>query len=362
MDVRTGEVLALVSLPLYDNNTFSGKLDEAKLEEYLRDPKKPMVNHALAEQYPPGSIFKQITGTAALQEGVAVPSTTITSRGSIQVPNQYDPSIVYTFRDWQALGTLDFYGGLAMSSDVYFYYLAGGYHEYGENFNGLGIDRLAQYARNYGLGRPTGIDVAGEAPGIVPDPAWKEETWGDVWTLGDTYNMGIGQGFLATTPIQMVRVVAAVANGGTLLTPRVVREVRDDEGHVIVPNEPTIEGNVGVSDENLAIMREAMRQAVVWGTAKDGGTSVVQVAGKTGTAEFGQRFADGNYETHAWYSGFAPFDDPQIAVTVFLERGVGAINAGPLASQIFQYYFERQQQRVDATAGESAGAIAGEAP
>ncbi|HXK32506.1 MAG TPA: penicillin-binding protein 2 [Dehalococcoidia bacterium] len=359
LDVHTGEVLALVSLPLYDNNIFSGKVDEARLQQYMQDPKKPMVNHALAEQYPPGSIFKQITGAAALQEGVASPSTTITSRGAITVPNQYDPSIVYTFRDWSVLGTLDFYGGIAMSSDVYFYYLAGGYHEYGENFDGLGVERLAQYARNFGLGRKTGIDIAGEAEGVIPDPAWKEATFGDVWTLGDTYNMGIGQGFVATTPIQMARVVAAVANGGALLTPRVVREVRDAEGHIIVPNEPKIEGHVGVSAENLAIVREAMRQAVVWGTAKDGGTSVVQVAGKTGTAEFGQQSADGTYAlTHAWYSGFAPANDPQIAVTVFLERGVGATNAGPLASRIFEYYFTRQQQRVDAAAGAPSGIVA----
>src|SRR5581483_3313082 len=154
MDVHTGEVLALVSLPTYDNNIFSGKVDEARLQQYLDDPKKPLVNHALSEQYAPGSIFKQITGSAALQEGVASPSTTITSTGAIQVPNEYDPSVVYTFRDWRALGTLNFYGGVAMSSDVYFYYLAGGYHAYGNNFNGLGIERLARYARQFGLGRP----------------------------------------------------------------------------------------------------------------------------------------------------------------------------------------------------------------
>jgi penicillin-binding protein 2 len=341
MDVHTGEILALVSLPMYDNNVFSGKVDELRYEQYLRDPKKPLVNHALSEQYPPGSIFKQITGTAALQEGVASPSTTITSRGFITVPNQYDPSITYIFRDWQALGTLDFYGGVAMSSDVYFYYLAGGYHEYGNNFNGLGIERLARYTRAFGLGRPTGIDISGEAPGNVPDPDWKMETYGEQWTLGDTYNMGIGQGFLATTPIQMVRVTAAIANGGLLLTPRVVREVRDADGHIVVPAEPRVESRVPVSEGNLAIVREAMRQAVSWGSAKAGAVPGVSVGGKTGTAEFGQRFADGNYETHAWYSGFAPAENPQIAITVFLERGVGAIDAAPLASKILDYYFHR---------------------
>jgi penicillin-binding protein 2 len=344
MDVNTGEVLALVSLPMYDNNVLSGKVDEARLQQYLDDPKKPLVNHALAEQYAPGSIFKQITGSAALQEGVASTGTLITSNGYINVPNQYDPSVIYTFRDWRALGTLNFYGGVAMSSDVYFYYLAGGYHEYGHSFNGLGVERLAAYTRMFGLGRPTGIDIAGEAPGNVPDPEWKMETFGEQWTLGDTYNMGIGQGFVAATPIQMVRVAAAVANGGKLLTPRVVREVRDAEGHVIVANEPKIESLIPVSAENFAIMRDAMTQAVTWGTASGGAVRGVQVAGKTGTAEFGPRFADGSYETHAWYSGFAPAGNPEIAITVFLERGVGATHAAPVASKILDYYFHRPQR------------------
>ena len=354
MDVHTGEVLSLVSLPDYDNNTFSGKIDEAKLEQYLNDPKKPLVNHALAEQYAPGSIFKQITGAAALQEGVAVPSTTITSHGYINIPNQYDPSIVYTFKDWRELGTLDFYGGVAMSSDVYFYYLSGGYNAYGQNFKGLGVERLARYARQFGLGRATGIDIAGEADGNIPDEAWKKKTFGDDWFLGDTYNMGIGQGFVTATPIQMVRVTAAVANGGTLLTPRVVREVRDAQQHVIVPPGPKIAGNVGVSPANLAILRDAMTQAVSWGSANLGAVAGLKVAGKTGTAEYGERFADGSYKTHAWFSGFAPADDPQIAVTVFLEDGVGATNAAPLASKILDYYFHRQQNRVDGSGGPSA--------
>ncbi len=356
MDVHTGEILSLVSLPEYDNNVLSGKTDEIRLQQYLDDPKKPLVNHVLAEQYAPGSIFKQITGSAALEEGVANPGTTITSNGFINVPNQYDPSVIYTFRDWRVLGTLDFYGGLAMSSDVYFYYLSGGYHEYGQSFDGLGIDRLARYARQFGLGRKTGIDIAGEADGIVPDAAWKEETFpGDTWVLGDTYNMGIGQGFLTATPLQMARVVAAVANGGTLVTPRVVREVRDASGRVVVPNDPRIEGSVGVSPENLEIVREAMRQAVSWGSAKPAQSSLISIGGKTGTAEFGPRFADGTYETHGWFSGFTPADNPEVAITVFLERGVGATNAAPLASKILEYYYTRNNQQATGASGPPAG-------
>jgi cell division protein FtsI/penicillin-binding protein 2 len=153
----------------------------------------------------------------------------------------------------------------------------------------------------------------------------------------------------------MVRVTAAIANGGKLLHPRVVREVRDAEGGIIKANEADIESQIEISAANFAIIRDAMTQAVSWGTAKDGAVRGVQVAGKTGTAEFGQRFANGQYETHAWFSGFAPADDPQIAITVFLERGVGAIHAAPVASKILDYYFHRDGARADAGAAAPAG-------
>ncbi len=362
MDVHTGEVLALVSLPMYDDNIFSGKIDDAKLQQYLSDPNKPLVNHALSEQYAPGSIFKQITGTAALQEGVATPSTTITSNGYITVPNQYDPSVLYTFKDWRVLGTLNFYGGVAMSSDVYFYYLSGGYHWYGQNFDGLGADRLALYARAYGLGSQMGIDITGEASGLIPDPTWKEKTFGEPWTIGDTYNMGIGQGYVAVTPVQMVRVTAAVANGGTLLTPRVVREVRDSQGHVIMPDKPKVARRLPISSDNFAIMRDAMAQAVSWGSAHQASLPDLRIAGKTGTAEFGPRHADGTYDTHAWFSGFAPADTPRVAVTVFLERGVGAIDAAPLAAKILDYYFHRPQQIAAPRPQQPLGQVVPQAP
>ncbi|MDE3096598.1 MAG: penicillin-binding protein 2 [Chloroflexota bacterium] len=344
MDVHTGEVLALVSLPTYDGNTFSGKVDAAKYQQYLNDPNKPLVNHAISEEYAPGSIFKQITGTAALQEGVATTSTTIAANGYILVPNEYNPSILYRFNDWRSFGNLDFYGGVAWSSDVYFYYLAGGYHWYGQNFNGLGVDRLARYARDYGLGSKTGIDLTGEAAGNIPDPAWKQKTFGDVWTLGDTYNMAIGQGFVTATPIQMVRVTVAVANGGTLFVPRVVREVRDAQGHVIVPNVPKVARQLPISAANFAIMRQAMMDSVSWGAATAAHVNDLAIAGKTGTAEFGNPGANGVSDTHAWFTGFAPANNPQLAVTVFLEKGIGGVNAAPIGAQILDYYFHRPPQ------------------
>ncbi len=343
LDVHTGEVLAMVSLPAFDNNVFSGSMTDEQLQALLDDPGRPLLNHATSEMYPPGSIFKQVTGVAALQEGVATPNTTITSHGYITVPNQYDPSIRYVFRDWAALGTLNFYGGVAMSSDVYFYYLAGGYYENGQEvFHGLGVENLARYARAFGLGSPTGIDLPGESPGLVPDPAWKDKTLHEPWVTGDTYNMGIGQGYLATTPLQMALVTAAIANGGDVLAPRVVKDVVDAEGNVMVPFQRTVKRHLPVDPSNLSVFREGMRQAVSWGTAEKASVSGIQVAGKTGTAEFGEPLANNQHETHAWFSGFAPFQDPQVAVVVFLEKGNGAINAAPTAARILDYYFHRQ--------------------
>jgi penicillin-binding protein 2 len=345
IDPRNGEILAMVSLPTYDNNVFARGVDQAAITKLLEDPGKPLVNHAIAEMYPPGSTFKQITGLAALQEGIANPGTQVTSLGSIQVRNQFNPSILYTFRDWAALGTLDFYRGVAMSSDVYFYYLAGGYTDVNTGrdvFQGLGATRLAQWTRKFGLGAVTGIDLPGESEGLVPDPEWKEKAIGEVWTIGDTYNMGIGQGYVATTPLQMALVTAAIANGGDVLVPHVVREVRDAAGNVIVSPWRTIKNNLNVDPRNINVMREAMRQAVDTGTATTAKSRAVQAAGKTGTAEFGERRPDGSYLEHGWFTGFAPFNNPEIAVAVFLEQGGGALTAAPVAAKIFDYYFTRQ--------------------
>lgn len=342
MDVNTGGILALVSLPTYDNNRIARGVSDEELKALLEDPAKPLVNHAMSEMYPPGSIFKIITGVAALQEKVATPSTVITSRGYITVDNQFDPNVTYVLRDWAALGKLNFYSGVAMSSDVYFYCLAGGCSR--EGIEGLGAERLARYARAFGLGNTTGIDLPSESAGLVPDPDWKEKTFGpsDPWVVGDTYHFGIGQGFLTVTPLQMVTATAAIANGGTRLRPKLVQEVVDIDGKKLLSSQQEARSKVPVDKENLAIMREAMRQAVDWGTARTAKVQGITVAGKTGTAEFGQRRPDGSYPTHGWFVGFAPFDNPQVAIVVFHQLGNGAETAAPAAARILDYYFHRE--------------------
>jgi penicillin-binding protein 2 len=341
MDVRSGELLASVSLPTYDNNIFSRSISDEQLSALLNDPGKPLVDHLIAEQYPPGSTFKTIVGLAALEEGVAVPATTITSRGYITVQNEFDPNVVYLYPDWAPLGTLDFFGGVAMSSDVYFYYLAGGYTP--DGFTGLGEEKIAKYARSFGLGGPTGIDIPGETSGLVPDGEWKRETLDEPWVLGDTYNYGIGQGYVSTTPIQMLNVAAAIANGGSLLTPHVVSHYQDSQGNRLDAVEEEPQAKLPVSAANLQIMRDAMRQSVTTGVARNAASVNVSVAGKTGTAEFGEQHPDGKHDTHGWFIGFAPYDDPQIAVVVFVQKGSGGNDAAPAAGRIIDAFFSAQR-------------------
>lgn len=352
MDVHTGELLAMVSLPSYDNNVFSSSISQSDLDALLNDPGKPLVDHVIAEQYPPGSTFKTIVGLAALQEGIATPATTITSNGYITVENEFDPNVVYVYPDWAPLGTLDFYGGVAMSSDVYFYYLSGGKPD--EGFRGLGEDKIAQYARGFGLGERTGIDIPGEATGLVPDGQWKEDNIGEPWTLGDTYNYGIGQGYVAATPIQMLDEVGAIANGGNLIVPHLVKGFQDSAGNPQDEIETKSRGELPVSSANLEVMRTAMRQSVTTGVARNAASAAVDVAGKTGTAEFGQQHDDGKYDTHGWFIGFAPYEDPQIAVMVFVENGTGGNDASPAAAKIFDYYFTDHTATPQPTQGPQA--------
>jgi penicillin-binding protein 2 len=287
----------------------------------------------------PGSTFKTLVAYAALEEGVATPGTTITSTGAITIQDEFDPSVTYVFRDWAAHGATDMYRGLARSSDVYFYYLSGGYRSGGVTyFEGLGAARLASYARQIGLGSPTGLDLPGEVGGLVPDPEWKEEAVGDPWFLGDTYTFGIGQGYLAVSPMQMAVLAAAIANDGDVLQPRLVRGTLTDG--TLIEGAPIVRSRLGNHDDSLAVIREAMRiTAAPGGTAVTGQPAGLTIGGKTGTAEFGAIYPDGHYDTHGWYIGFAPFEDPEIAVAVYLEHGVGSTHAGPVARAMFEHYF-----------------------
>ena len=347
IDVRTGELLALVSSPSYDANAFSGLSEDADRVALLTHESRPLVHRAYQEVRSPGSIFKPLVGAAALQEGIATPSTRIRSTGALTVQSIYDPEVTYTFRDWTAPGVLDFYGGLVRSSDVYYYYLSGGYDDPdGSSFEGLGVERIARYVREFGLGAATGLDLPGEAGGLVPDGAWKEATYGEPWVLGDTYTLGIGQGYLTVTPLQMAVAAAAIANGGEVLVPRVARGFRVGDDVELLAKQ--VAGLLPIDAEHLDVVREAMKQTAdgPLGTARRGEPEGITIAGKTGTAEFGPQHPDDEFDTHGWFIAFAPYDEPEVALAVYLNHGSGALHAAPVAHDIFEAYFHPPTARV----------------
>ncbi len=344
LNPQTGEILSLVSLPSYDNGLFSAEITKANYDRLLNDKNRPLFDRAIGGAYPPGSTVKVIDAAAALQEGVVSRSTRINCTGKMIIPHEYDPFTKFTFPCWlkEGHGWQNVIDALAHSCDIYFYEVSGGF----EDFKGVGIDRLERYLRSFGLGLETGIDLPGETAALVPNSAWKlSQVWntrGEQWLTGDTYNAAIGQGYLLATPLQIVNAVAAIANGGTLYRPQIVYQVTDADGKVVQPFTKQVIRQVNVSTDNLALVREGMRAAVTRGTAILTNYPQVAIAGKTGTAEYqGQKDAEGHWPTHAWFVGFAPADNPQIALVVFVEGGGnGAEVAVPIAAQILGYYFK----------------------
>ncbi len=355
MRPTTGEILAMVSLPDYDNNLFVSPELPQVYPRLLEDPFGPLLNYAVAAQFAPGSVFKPIVAAAALQEGVITPRTQLFDPGEIVIPNRYFPNdrgLAQHFFCWlrSGHGWQNVVDALANSCNVFFYKVAGGYEVPGEPvFEGLGIERLARYIRAFGMGQPTGIELPGEAAGQVPDPEWKRRTFGETWSTGDTYNLGIGQGYLLVTPLQLIRAISAIANGGTLYRPTLVREIADAQGSLIRSFQPEVVGRLPVAPEHLAVVREGMVAAVERGTAVRAQIPGIRVAGKTGTAEFCDDLAlrmglcqGRRLPSHAWFVAFAPAEAPEVAVLVFIwNGGEGSQNAAPVARQILEAYFRR---------------------
>jgi penicillin-binding protein 2 len=354
MDARTGEVYALVSLPSYDNNLFSQpgqRIDE--YNELLKDPRKPFLNWALSANAP-GSTFKVLTAAAGLQEGSITPQTTRNIPSTI-LEIKGENGEIYPLVDWRAHGTINLYSAIAWSSNIYFYMTAcgipGEYRSLGKDAEQSAVI-LGDYARSFGFGATTGIDIDGEAPGIVPTPDWKRRVHAGEdfnpedreWYYADTCFMGIGQGDVTATPLQIARMTAAVANGGTLVTPHVANAVIDQNGDVVREIAPESK-TVPVDPQYLAVIREGMLQSVNGGAGALAATPVVSFAGKTGTAEFGGiNPITGKRSQHAWFTGFAPFDNPEVVVTVFFDLGVGGEKAAPAARKILEYYWQNVRE------------------
>jgi penicillin-binding protein 2 len=360
LDPRDGAVRALVSLPNYDNNLFSLGARPSDFADLLSNPDRPLVNRAIAGRYEPGSTFKLVTAAAGLQEGVINRRTRIFDPGHIELTNEYDPTQSTPFYCWlrSGHGTLDIVGAIANSCNVFFYQVAGSFTEGSHRQEGLGSERLGRYAREFGFGEPTGVELLGEAEGRVPSPAWLLETTGETWTTGVTYDMGIGQANTLATPIQIARMVAAVANGGMLYRPHLVDRVTAADGSTVAqPRGETRQ--VPVAPEHLATIRQGMLGAVEGGTAHRAWTYLpteVEIAGKTGTAIFCDYIGNvpggpcrtdrkGNLLTHGWFVAFAPYSAPEIVVVVLLDgRGLdylleGSRHAAPIAADVLRAYF-----------------------
>jgi penicillin-binding protein 2 len=348
MKPKTGEILALVSQPTYDNNVFTDDSRDDELSSLLKDPSQPFFDRAVSGLYPPGSTFKLVTGLAALQEGVATRNTVIDSRGAIYFDNDRYPGANASQRlpEWTpvGLGKLNFIQAIANSSNIYFFILGGGFEKdypSGPLRLGLGNDRIARYARMLGYGAPTGIDLTDEAAGTIPDEAWKQAKRGETWFKGDTYNMAIGQGFVQATPLQVANATNTIANGGTLYRPHLLRAVIDADGRVTNLVQPEAISAVQVDPGNLQIVTDAMEAGFSTGALLPPfRVPGLRVAAKTGTGEFaGEVNAQGELPTHGWFTSFAPADNPQISVTVFVDRGSGSKDAGPIAMRIIRHYF-----------------------
>lgn len=327
LDIETGEVLALVSFPGFDPNIISRGKPAEEVNNILEGSAKPLFNRAISGLYSTGSVIKPFLAVAALKEGVITPEREILSTGSLTVPDPFRPGETTIFKDWKAHGWVDMRRAIAVSSNVYFYTIGGG----SGDIKGLGVTKIREWIQKFGLSEKTGIDISNEKAGFIPGPEWKEKHNPEdpIWRLGDTYHLSIGQDNLQVTPVQMAVAVAALANGGKILEPRLLKEIKNANGEMTFKTEPRVRREIDLKPEHLKVIREGMRlAATAIGTAPVMASLPVSIGAKTGTAELD---AD-RQRVNSWFIGFAPFDNPKIAVATTLERGhvsnlVGATTA-----------------------------------
>ena len=331
LNPQNGEVLALLSIPGFDPSSVA---------KFLKSNDNPLFNRAVSGLYNPGSTIKPLVATAALSSGIIGPEKEILSIGFIEVPNPYDKNNPSRFVDWKAHGWVDLKSALARSSNVYFYEIGGGF----EGQIGLGIERLKDWWTKFGLGEKTKIDLPAEESGFLPTPEWKEKTTSDFWRLGDTYNVSIGQGDLLITPIELLNYIAAVANGGKVYKPIIMKRIDDGGGKKILESKPEVLRDL--SSEIGAVVGEVqkgMRDAVskTYGTASLLGDLPVAVAAKTGTAQ-----TNNNTKINAFFVGYAPYENPEIAILVMVENArEGSLNVVPVARDVLMWYYNNRLKK-----------------
>jgi penicillin-binding protein 2 len=397
MNPKTGEILAMVSEPTYENNRLERIIPAYYYYQLSEDPLYPLLNHAVSAVHPPGSVYKMVAAIGALNEGVVTPEQEIQTPASITIIQKYSENEVGIPREYinyQRVdhGQCNFIRAVALSNDIYFYKIGGGFENEVPN-GGLGVWRAKEYAEALGYGRLTGIELPGELKGLVPDPTWKRINKAENWSTGDTYITTIGQGYVLATPLQVLQSYAILANDGKYMKPTLIKEVRDSNGNLITEirdsegnviqefgpkliwditkdplidvfdadNKPTGEKKV-VEPWVIDYAQQGMRAVVEYGTASKPttlGFYDVPSAGKTGSAEYCDNVAQEKnlcqpeaWPSHAWYVGYAPYDDPEIVIIAFVYNGTeGAATAAPIVGRVMEAYFELRA--IDAAGGET---------
>jgi penicillin-binding protein 2 len=324
MDVTNGEIISSVSYPEYSSEVLSQGKDKEIIKNYFSDKRKVFLDRTLSGLYTPGSIVKPFVALGALQEGIIDPLKKILSTGSISIPNPYNPKEKTVFKDWKAHGWVDMRKAIAVSSDVYFYEIGGGF----EGQKGLGILNIEKYSTMFGIGKKTGVDVPDEINGVIPNPEWKLKNFkGDPWRVGDTYHTSIGQYGYQVTLMQMVRATSAIANEGILMTPHFIMGDKNMEiKNSVVPIEKSY----------FEIIHEGMRQAVIEdGTAVALNVPYIKVAAKTGTAQLGVK----KDRVNSWVIGFFPYENPRYAFALMMESGpkTNGIGASAIMREVLDY-------------------------
>ncbi|MCC7436328.1 hypothetical protein IT402_00410 [Candidatus Nomurabacteria bacterium] len=321
MDIKTGELYAITSYPEYNSNIISEGKDSSTIKNYLQGSSKPLLNRAIDGVYTPGSIVKPFFALGALEEGIITPNKIIYTNGKLEIPNPYNPSLTTVFRDNANHGPVDMKKALAVSSNVYFYQIGGGFGSQ----KGLGINLLEKYAKAFGIGQKTGVDIGGEREGNIPSIEWKAKRFpGDPWRVGDTYNTSIGQYGFQVTPIQMVRAIAGIASRGNLQIPTIKKIDKAPDG-----------AEVGINKNSYTAVHEGMRLGVLEGTTRALNDDTIHIAAKSGTAQI-----KNNTRVNSWAIGFFPSENPQFAFTVLMEDGPkvssGAVHAFKPVLQVFK--------------------------
>ncbi|MDA3840108.1 MAG: penicillin-binding protein 2 [Patescibacteria group bacterium] len=328
LNPNNGEVLTLVSYPSYNNNAFARGITQEEYSSLLEHPDNPLFNRAVSGEFPSGSTIKPVMAAAALQEGVITEKTSFLSTGGVSIGQWYFP-------DWRAggHGITDVRKAISQSVNTFFYYIGGGDNN---NFQGLGLERIIEYEEKFGLGAQTGIDLAGEADGFLPTREWKEEVKEEPWYIGDTYHLSIGQGDLLVTPLQVVNFISFFANGGTMYRPHLIKQILDGDDVILADVKGEAVRDGFIDNYNVQVVRQGMRETVTEGSARSLSNLPVTSAGKTGTAQWSSV-----KDNHAWYTGFAPYENPELAFVVLVEEGVeGSAVSVPIMREFLEWYYK----------------------